>query len=71
MTLRQRIEQHLAAHPASKFTNRELASELLAPEPSVRRATLRALVVVGSIAEAGKTVDGAFLYSATGQARSE
>ena len=60
MTLRQRIEQHLAL-TGQDFTNRALAVALSAPEPSVRRATLYGLVV-GTIREVGKTHYGAYLY---------
>ena len=61
MTLRQRIVNHLAARPGQKFTNRQLARALGAPEPSVRRATLAGLW--RGVADAGKTAEG-YLYTA-------
>ena len=60
MTLRQRIVDHLATHPGQKFTNRELAQILGAPEPSVRRATLAGLY--RGVADAGMQ-SGSYRYT--------
>jgi hypothetical protein len=43
MTLRERIVAHLAAHPGVEMTNAELSAALSVPEPSIRRATLKAV----------------------------
>lgn len=41
MTLRARVLEHINANPGFQFTNGQLAAYLAAPEPSIRRATLR------------------------------
>ena len=45
MTLRERIVDYLKINPGVTFTNQELALILNRPEPSVRRATYRALML--------------------------
>lgn len=67
MTIRQRIEQHLAANPHRLFTNRELATELTIPEPSVRRMTLKAVsgITFSNIADAGGTGSAQYPYRFT------
>jgi hypothetical protein len=44
MTLRQRIVNYILEHPGQRFTNAELAQYLNAPLPSVRRASLKAML---------------------------
>lgn len=68
-SLRRRIVRYLHERPREPYTNSDLAFELSAPEPSVRRATLHALSL-GDIVEVGKTSWHAYLYQA-GQASRE
>lgn len=43
-TLRQRVVAHILANPGIRFTNGQLADATGAPMPSVRRATLNAML---------------------------
>jgi hypothetical protein len=43
-TLRQRVVAYILENPGRRFTNGELADALNAPMPSVRRATLNAML---------------------------
>jgi hypothetical protein len=59
VTLKDHIYNTLRNNPESHFTNQQLARELNAPEPSVRRATLaleQALLICVVNAYSGKNV---------------
>jgi hypothetical protein len=54
MTLRDRIVEHILMNPGRKFTNDDLYLDLgmSAPKPSIRRATLKAMML-GQIQDGG------------------